>query len=122
MSLREKAERIVSGTDMDNDVRRGFVSDAVDVAEAYLASIPEDEGEAKGWQPIETAPNPGDIVLMAGPRSDGEGWWRDVGIYRCKDEAGHDYRDKYGADSHPTHWHALPVLPTALGISQERKG
>lgn len=36
MNLRAKAGAIVHGSDSDGDVRRGFVNDASDVAEAYL--------------------------------------------------------------------------------------
>jgi len=48
-------------------------------------------------------------VLLSGVSRDGI-VWRDVGVYRGDG----DFRDKYGADSHPTHWMPLPEPPTAV--------
>ncbi len=111
--FRERGMSELKATEVDHKAAEQWFIDADGEHDGpvngYLAGVLA-ERAARTWQPIATPPTVGQFVLLAGLRSDG-GWWRDVGIYRGKDDAGQDYRDKYGADSHPTHWMALPEAP-----------
>ena len=70
------------------------------------------------WQPIETAPKDGTVILLYSPEkwdSDGMwiGWWFDEG-----DSREHGWYDSESAshkasflNGEPTHWHPLPEPP-----------
>lgn len=85
--------------------------DACD-ARALLAGTPEPTIQPTLWNPVSQQPTQR-FVLLAGVNGDGTPW-RDVGVYRNG-----EYVDKYGADSHPTHWMPLPEPPTTRPGTKE---
>lgn len=76
---------------------------------AQLAAERE-RGESK-WLPIESAPQDGTYILIAG-KYKGPSWvscarWTDDGWY----EINLDASDMHGRPDYPTHWQALPAKP-----------
>lgn len=65
------------------------------------------------WQPIETAPKDGIVVLVYDPNS----WFKDpinVDWYSLNP-------DTFGWCGTPTHWMPLPAPPQAAGTSSEQR-
>lgn len=70
------------------------------------------------WQPIETAPKDGTVVLLFVPEStDTDGvrvgffsYWAAYGDWYGDESASHSLSNLYGK---PTHWMPLPAPPTS---------
>lgn len=103
-AMQEKCNRI--GLDIDRALR-GEVNEKSPIA-GRLKLI----AEANRWQPIETAPKDGTVVLLAHPKG------------RIADGCHHP---RYGAWSwpyvmlEPTHWAPLPAAPKQEGIDTSHK-
>lgn len=87
-------------------VRVGLLRELLDVAEASLSSLPC----VDAWQPIETAPTDGSLILLCWPN-----WEQGVRISRWLKNAqrwtwdgSHDYRVTVGE---PVYWQPLPKPP-----------
>ena len=87
--------------------------------ESFIAdyiNIPEEE--QNGWQPIETAPKDGALVLLFEDISGGSistGYWGYLGIHSIVDKKEGWCADGYVGDyqtfDKPTHWMPLPKPP-----------
>ena len=80
------------------------IGEGAEIMDAYQAALTTSKPEQSGWQPIETAPADGRMILVYEARSahpihlrsaDGD-WWRKQGVG-------------------PSHWMPLPTPPTAGG-------
>lgn len=99
-------------------------------ADELDAALTQLEGQ-EGWQPIETAPKDGSLVLLWGDASLTEaavGWWSGEKNYPwafidsterveplCCDHAAEDLvlPNAFSAENGPTHWMPLPSPPAA---------
>jgi|ERR1700723_33065 len=68
------------------------------------------------WQPIETAPRDGKIVLLFGRDADGDNWKMKTGSWnRFENQWYWDGRTIKGYDIQPSHWQPLPEPPEKQG-------
>jgi len=100
-------------------VRTGLVQAIAKAVHAVQAAQPVAPAARSGWQPIETAPRDGSMVLV---NDTTPGWTPWVAAhYLDGDEwQGWVYDDSVGADNNPlgprpTHWMPLPAAPKAEG-------
>lgn len=94
------------------------VHDAYALADAILALL---STPPSGWQPIETAPKDGTMVLIADARDgyvcearhldEGRGWWA----------RNNDPTDYWGEEIFPTHWMPLPQPPALLPTGEAKE-
>ena len=66
------------------------------------------------WQPIETAPKDGTLVIVGYPDTDIEEGWSVAGEYRKENgDDGIGWYNQFDWDCqiHPTHWMPLPTPP-----------
>lgn len=88
----------------------------------------EDRADARGWQPIETAPKDGSSVMLAREDDDFswvcEGHWDRAGLHSGWYAANTHWTDATGDALDPTHWQPLPAPPRPAegGPSPHKEG
>lgn len=90
------------------------MSEAAGIVDGWRERAEAAEARASRWQPIETAPKDG-MVLVAGQWSDDGSWWRNIGHAHCGVITG-----EWDDLTEPTHWMPLPEPPALRSPASDR--
>jgi len=100
----------------DKEGQRAWLQNELDAA---LRRIDGLNAQHEGWQPIETAPKDGTVVLLLSPEGEDEGHWEEVRycvLGSPQGAFGAGWVDSTNnlpiyAEFEPTHWMPLPAAP-----------